>query len=38
LICACENQLENVAIKLIDTFGNKCEPDYINKSGDTALS
>ena len=38
MICACENQLENVAIKLIDTFGNKCEPDYINKSGDTALS
>jgi ankyrin repeat protein len=26
-----------VALKLIDTFGEKCKPEQVNKNGKTAL-
>jgi hypothetical protein len=29
--------MNDVALKLIDTFGEKIKPDHINKNGDTAF-
>ena len=38
LIWICENEMNDVALKLIDKFGEKCKPDHLNKKDDTALS
>ena len=38
LIYACSNNMNDVAIKLIDRFGELTKPDHVNNYGNTALS
>jgi len=37
LTYACHNKMRDVAIKLIDTFGDKVNPEHVNKNSNTAL-
>jgi len=38
LILACAEGLENVAIKLIDAFGDKCKPEQVSNNGNITES